>query len=140
MTITVKSTRPETTEPAAPHPYRFSTEPKTSRWPLAFAALLAGIALYIKPMLPGWSSKAEAEALPENRADDAGEQPGQGGAALALQAAADQTQADGSDGSPPAIGSPPGSGDRLVDLQSPASFETIWAPSSSSSTTRPSAR
>ena len=69
MMINVKATKPDAAEPAAIGPYRFSEESKNSRWPFAFAAVLMGVALYIKSMFPGWST-AGAEARPEANPDD----------------------------------------------------------------------
>jgi Ca2+-binding RTX toxin-like protein len=118
MIITAKATRQEAEQTSA-QPYRFSEEPKSSRWPFAFAAALMGIALYIKSMFPGWGA-AEAEARPQPPADDAGEP----GAPHAVREAAMQGDGAPDDAAEPAE-DPVGSGDSLFDLKGPASFAEI---------------
>ncbi|RLP23629.1 cadherin-like domain-containing protein [Mesorhizobium sp. YM1C-6-2] len=128
MMINVKATKPEAAEPAAVDPYRFSEEPKNSRWPFAFAAMLMGVALYIKSMFPGWST-AGAEARPEANPDDGAGKGNIPADASPLRDAGMQYTPEEApkDKAEPAEG-PIGSGARLFDLHGPASFEAIVSP------------
>ena len=132
MIINVKSTQSETAASANTHPYQFGEEPKNSRWPYAFAAVLMGIALYIKSMFPG-SGEAEAEArAPEQPEEDGGEQSGpryaldQTGQSAqqdaSAAAGADQKQEEA------AATRAVGSGGQVIDLLRRASFESILSP------------
>ena len=64
MIINVKATRNEAPDDAS-NPYGF-TEEKPSRKPVVIAGLLAGLALYLKSVFPGWGEAAlQGEPQPE---------------------------------------------------------------------------
>ena len=70
MIIKAKATRNEASDDAS-NPYGF-TEEKPSRKPVVIAGLLAGLALYLKSVFPGWgeavpSGEPQPEPGPEAR-------------------------------------------------------------------------
>ena len=122
MIINAKATRPDA-EPPRTQPYRFAEEPRASRGPFAIAAVLMGIALYVKSMFPGWGN-ADAEALPDSRPDQGGKRRAD------ADALPDDTGRTGERPSPQGSNEEPeaaathafGSGGTILDLQRRASF------------------
>lgn len=121
MIIEVQSTRNEAKDAAA-NPYGF-TEEKPSRKPLVFGGLLAGFALYLKSVFPGWGeTSGEAGFQPEAEAEKPEPKVAQMSAAKALPASRDLPAGDA--GETTTYG-PFGSGGRLVELRQTASFLSV---------------
>lgn len=127
MIIDVKATREAPDAQSPLQPYRFSEEPKASRWPFALAALMTGFVFYLKSMFPGWGN-AEAEARPEQAPQPDEGQPAQPARVVAGGTPNEQHASAGEGDAQFDGDGPSGSGDRLFDIWQAASFDTVASP------------
>src|SRR5690606_33355967 len=121
----VKATRNGANGQAEAQPYHFKEEPKGSAKPLAFGIFLAGLALYLKSMFPGWG-QADAETQPDSTPALAGDDP----LAPSSRPAKGQKYA-AADVEEESAGDEPGqrgSSGKVIDLQQSALFDRLASP------------
>jgi Ca2+-binding RTX toxin-like protein len=122
--ITVKTTRggEDTKSPA--ERYRLKNQEQKSKTPFAIGLMLAGLFLYLKSMLPGWTRPQESAGGPgEDEAHDLAED----GVFEMAQAAVTPVSPE-TTGSVGEAGQAPGSGRPMIDLAPPARFITVDGP------------